>query len=94
MLFENHKQPKDRPINFLMSCPHYFAAKITKQMAPETCWGGEDERMDETYLSVFSLRSQKALEKQYLFLGSVRFQLFFLSRAFGQKTVRHSCYMI
>ncbi len=32
MLFENHKQPKDRPMNFLMSCPHYFAAKITKQM--------------------------------------------------------------
>ncbi len=37
-------------------------------------------------------RSRKALEKQYLFRGSVRFQLIFFS--LEQETVRHSRYMI
>ncbi len=40
-------------------------------------------------------RSQKALEKQYLFRDSVRFKLiFFFVSSLGQKTVLHSYYMI
>ncbi len=62
--------------------------------------GVRDERMDETqfsFLMTLHLKShsQKGLEKQYLFCGSVYdFNFLFFVSSFDQKTVRHSRYTI